>query len=69
MLQQMETRPLTSLGHQDGRRIFREAPKLFELCGIFLKNVQHIFPGGRKVFLGRFRPPCAPPGYCPDGDG
>jgi len=45
--------PVTSLGHQEGRRVFREGPKIFELCPIFLNYVQHIFPRGgrgRKTF-------------------
>jgi len=35
----------------------RHRPKLFELCAIFLNYVQHIFPGGAKMF--------SPPGYGP----
>ena len=31
------TRPVTSLGHQEGRRVFRKGPKFFEICPIFLK--------------------------------
>jgi len=45
-------RPVTSLRHQEGRRVFREGPKFFELRPIFLKYVQHIFPGGANNFLG-----------------
>jgi len=44
------TRPVTSWGHQQGRRVFREGPKFFELCPMFLNYAQHIFPGGRKIF-------------------
>jgi len=48
----MAGRPVTSLGHQEGRRVFREGPKFFELCKIFLNYVQHIFSrGGAKNFL------------------
>jgi len=54
------TRPVTSLGHQEGRRVFREGPTFFELCPIFLNYVQHIFPGGAKIFLGGFAPPAPP---------
>jgi len=43
-------RPVTSLGHQEGRRLFREGPKFFELCPMFSNCVQHIFPGGAKIF-------------------
>jgi len=49
-------RPVTSLGHQGGRRVFWEWPKLFKLCPILLNNVQNIFPGGREFFLGEFAP-------------
>jgi len=43
--------------------VFREGPKFFEICPIFLKYAQHIFPGGgRKIFWGWLRPP---PGYRP----
>ena len=45
-----EIRPVTTLGHQEGRRVFWEGPKVFELCPIVLNDVQHIFPGGRKFF-------------------
>jgi len=54
-----QSRPVTSLGHQEGQRIFREGPKFFELFLIFFNYVQHIFPGGAKKFLGGF----VPPGY------
>jgi len=54
-------RPVTSLGHQEGRRVFREGPKFFELCPKFLSCVQHNFPGEAKIFLGGF----TPPGYGP----
>ena len=45
-------RPVTSRGHKEGRRVFREGPKYFELCPIVLNYVRHIFPGGAKFFLG-----------------
>jgi len=54
-----EARPVTNLGHQEGRRVFREGPKFFEQCPIFLNYVQHIFQGGEK-FLGGLRLPCSP---------
>ena len=54
-------RPVTSLRHQEGRRVFRERPKFFELRPIFLKYWQHIFPGGAHNFLAGE----APPGYGP----
>jgi len=57
-------RPATSLGHQEGRRVFREGPKFFGLCPIFLNHVQHIFPVGENNFLGRVSP-LRPPGYGP----
>jgi len=55
---------LTSLGHQEGQRVFREDPKIFELCPIVLNNVQHIFPGGENFSSGGFAP-LRPPGYDP----
>jgi len=48
----LKHRLVTSLGHQERRRVFPEGPKLFELCPIFLNCVQHILPGGRKIFRG-----------------
>ena len=50
-------RPVTSLGHQGGRRVFSEGPKFFTLCP------KH-FSRGAKIFLGELRPP-APHGYGP----
>jgi len=50
-------RPVTSLGHQEGRRVFREGLKFFELCPIVSNYVQHIFSGGAKNFLGGLLPP------------
>ena len=55
------TRPVTSLGHQEGRRLFREGPKFFELRPIVLKYVQYIFPGGAKNFLRWVSPALRPP--------
>ena len=49
----LSSRPVTSLGHQEGRRVFREGLKFFELCPIFWNYAQHIFSGRRaKNFLG-----------------
>jgi len=56
------TRPVTSLGQQEGRRVFWEGPKYFELCPVLFKFVQNIFPGGEKIFT---RGGFAPPGYGP----
>ena len=56
-------RPVTSLRHQEGREVFREGPKFFELCPIFLNDVQHIFPGGAKNFLGGLGSPGYEPGW------
>jgi len=39
------------VGHQEGRRVFWEGPKIFELCPIVLNDVQHIFPGGGEALL------------------
>jgi len=46
----VSNRPVTSVGHQEGRRVFWEGPKFFELCPIVLNDVQHIFLGGAKIF-------------------
>jgi len=56
------TRPVTSLGHKEGRRVFQEGLKLFELCLIFLNYVQNHFQGGKKICR-EVSPPCATPGY------
>jgi len=40
-------RPVTSLGHQVGQRVFWEGPKFFNLCPIVLNYVQRM--GGRKI--------------------
>ena len=53
----LQTRPVTSLWHQEGRRVFWEGPKCFGLCPIIWNYVQHIFPRGEKFFLGGFAPP------------
>ena len=50
-------RSVTNLRHQEGRRVFWEGPKIFELCPIVLNYVQHILPGGAKYLLGGLRPP------------
>ena len=63
MLWPVAVRSVTSLGRQEGRRVFREGPKFFELCPIFLNYVQHIFPEGGEKF-----PPPSGYGTCsPDG--
>jgi len=56
-------RPVTSLGHQKGRRSLWEGRKFFELCPIVSNSMQHIFPGGAKNFLGGLRPSRVP-GLC-----
>jgi len=33
------------------QRVSWEGPKFFKLCPIILNHVQHIFPGGEKIFL------------------
>jgi len=51
------TRPVTSLEHQEGRRVFWEGPKNFELCPIVLDYVQHILSmGGDKFSRGASTP-------------
>ena len=52
-----KSRPITSLGHQVGRRILWEGPKLFKLCPIVLNYVQHIFPSGDGKNWGALPPP------------
>jgi len=52
------SRPVTSLGHQEGWRVFREGPTFFLLCPIFLNYIQHISQGGGFA-------PMLPPGYGP----
>jgi len=49
------SRPVTSLGHEEGRRFFCEGPKFFKLCPIIL-NIQHIFPEGAKTCYGGVDP-------------
>jgi len=57
-------RPVTSLGHQVGRRVFSEGPKFFELpaCTVVLNYAQHIFLRVTKKILGVVKPPV----YGPD---
>ena len=55
------TRPVTSLGHQEGRRVFWDGPRFFELCPKILIDVQYIFPGVAKNFLGGASPSLRPP--------
>jgi len=57
------SRPVTSLGHEAGRRLFWEGPKFFKLCPTVLNYVQHIFPGGAKKIFGGFRPPGYEPAF------
>jgi len=49
-------RPVTSLGHQEGRRVFQEGPKCFELCPILLNCVNTFFQGGENVSRGGLPP-------------
>jgi len=51
-----KSRPVTSLGHQEGQRVFWEGPKFFKLCPIVSNNVQHIFPE-RRIFFRGAKPP------------
>jgi len=39
-----------------GAKIFLRRAQNFELCPIILNYVQHIFPGGAKIFQGGFAP-------------
>jgi len=46
-------RPVTSLGHQVGRRDFYEGPKFFKLYLIVINYVQHFnLRGGENNFRG-----------------
>jgi len=45
----IKSRPVTSLGHQKGRRVFWEGPN-------FLNYVNTFFQGGRKMFSVGFAP-------------
>jgi len=47
----IKIRPVTSLGHQGGQRVFWEGPKFFKLCP------RHFSRWGEK-FLGEASPPC-----------
>ena len=53
-------RPVTSLEHYWGRRFFWEGPKFLKPCPLVLNYIEHIFPGGRKIFQEKFRPPAPP---------
>ena len=53
------------LGTPGGAKSFLGGAKFFELCPVVLNDVQHIFPGGSKIFLGGFWPLCPSPGYAP----
>ena len=53
-------RPVTSFAHQEGRSVFWEGPKIFELWPIFSNYIQHIFPGGANFFLGGAKPSTDP---------
>ena len=44
-------------GHQGGRRVFWERRRFFKLYPIVSNDVQHIFPGEAKIFLGGASPP------------
>jgi len=43
-------RPVTSLGHPEGRKVFWEGTKFFQLCPIILNYVQHIVQWEKKIF-------------------
>jgi len=49
-------RPVTRLGRRRDEE-FSEGEKIFKLCPIVSKYVQHIFPGEAKIFLGVASPP------------
>jgi len=48
----LQIRPVTSLGHQDGRRVFSEGPKFFELCPIVKTMSNTFFQGGENFSRG-----------------
>ena len=47
----------SQLGTPGGAKGFLRGAQIFELCPIVLNHVQHIFPGGAKIFLGGIHPP------------
>jgi len=57
------TRPVTSLGHQVGQRIFWEGPTFFQLWPAFWTMSNTFFQGRRKSLQGELRPPGYGPGY------
>jgi len=64
---QLITRPVTSLGHQVGRRVFWEGLKFFKPCPIVLKICQtHFYRGVKNFARGASPPPgYGPVNYCP----
>jgi len=50
-------KPVTSLGHQEGRRVFWEWPKFFKLCPTPFSRRGELFCRGRS--------PPSSPGYGP----
>ena len=59
-------RPVTSLSHQEGRRVFREGAEIFLNYVQYFKIMSNtFFPGRAKNVLGRASPPRAPLGYGP----
>ena len=57
----LRTRPVTSLGHQEGRRVFWEGPNFFFAVSNIFKLYPTHFSRGTKNFLGGLRPLPAPP--------
>jgi len=55
-----EGRPVTSLEHQAGRRVFWVGSKFFKLCPIVLNYVQQISPQGARNFAGELLHPLRP---------
>ena len=48
--------PVTSLRHRGCEEFSKRGDKFFKLCPIVSKYVQHIVPGGAKIFLGEASP-------------
>jgi len=61
LLRRSVHRSVISLDHQEGRRVFWDGSKFFELRPIILIDVQYIFPGGTKHFLGGATAPLRSP--------
>ena len=53
------TRPVSSLGQQEGQRFVWEGANFFELFPIVSNYIQHIFPGGKNFSRGAWLEPAS----------